>query len=204
MIKRISLVEKQTNNMTDYYKIIGKNNGNFPYHLGVNSLAETGETFNAKPVCAAGGLYYTTVKFIFEYLNYGDRVCRVQIPADAHVVQVENKFKADKIEIMEIVPLDVEGLKWMLERGADIHACDDSALRWSAQYGHLEVVRLLLERGADIHADDDLALRWSAHNGHLEVVRLLLECGADVHADNDFALRWSGDPEIIALLKQYQ
>ncbi|EQD79170.1 ankyrin containing protein, partial [mine drainage metagenome] len=42
-------------------------------------------------------------------------------------------------------------------------------IRTAAGNGELEVVKTLLSGGADIHADDDYALRWSAENGHLEV-----------------------------------
>jgi len=40
---------------------------------------------------------------------------------------------------------------------------DDEALRLSASIGHIDVVTFLVENGADIHAKDDLALRWSAN-----------------------------------------
>ena len=36
------------------------------------------------------------------------------------------------------------------------------------------IVELLLNRGANIHADDDYALRLAAKNGHRETVELLL------------------------------
>ena len=39
----------------------------------------------------------------------------------------------------------------MLEQGADIHAQGDLALRWAAMCGRLEIVKYLIERGADIH-----------------------------------------------------
>ena len=39
-------------------------------------------------------------------------------------------------------------VRLLLDRGANIHANNDEALRISAQYGHVEVVRLLLDRGA--------------------------------------------------------
>jgi len=105
-----------------YWKIIGKNRGNFPYHLGVNSLAETGETFDATPDCTPGGLYFTDIEHILEYLEYGDKMCQLTIPPDAQVVAVGTKFKADKIEILELQPLDIP---FLVERGANIHAGDD-------------------------------------------------------------------------------
>jgi len=224
---------KERNSKT-YWKIIGKNKGDFPYHLGVNSLAETGETFNAAPNCTPGGLYFTDIEHILEYLAYGDKMCQLTIPPDAQVVAVDTKFKADKIEILELQPLDIPFLverganihtdddyplcysaknghlpvvKFLVEHGANIHAGDDCPLRWSARNGHLPVVQFLVERGANIHADDDWPLRWSAENGHLSVVQFLVERGANIHASDDYPLCWSaanGHQAVVDYLKKVQ
>ena len=82
-----------------------------------------------------------------------------------------------------------ETVKFLVAHGANIHAADDEALRCSAQEGHLEVVKLLVTQGANIHADDDYALKWSAACGHLEVVKFLLTQGANIHANDDEALK---------------
>jgi hypothetical protein len=74
-------------------------------------------------------------------------------------------------------------IAYYLDRGANIHALDDdNALRYAAENGHIETVKLLLDRKADIHAMDDYALRYAAHNGHTETVKLLLDRGANIHA----------------------
>ena len=70
------------------------------------------------------------------------------------------------------------GVKRALERGANVHAQDDRALRRAAEYGHKSIVELLLRAGANVHARDDYALRWAAEYGHKEVVELLLKAGA--------------------------
>ncbi|MBB5052697.1 ankyrin repeat protein [Afipia massiliensis] len=96
-------------------------------------------------------------------------------------------------------------VKLLLNRGADIHAMDDKALRLAALKGHTDTVRLLLDRGAEIHAVDDGALRWAAGgNRYTETVRLLLDQGADVHAQNEAALQWAasnGHAETVRLLQ---
>ena len=46
----------------------------------------------------------------------------------------------------------------LLQSGVDVHVCDDGALRWASENGHLEVVKLLLQHGANVHAYDDRAL----------------------------------------------
>lgn len=48
----------------------------------------------------------------------------------------------------------------------------------AAKNGDLNQVKTLVSQGADIHARDDYALRWSAYNGHLEVVEFLKSCEA--------------------------
>ena len=40
----------------------------------------------------------------------------------------------------------------------------------------------LTEKGVDIHAGDDNALRWASYNGHLEVVKYLVQNDANIHA----------------------
>ena len=62
--------------------------------------------------------------------------------------------------------------------GADITAGNNHAVRWAAQMGKIETVRLLLDYGADITAEDNDAVKCAACNGHIEIVRLLIEHGA--------------------------
>lgn len=79
----------------------------------------------------------------------------------------------------------------LLERGADVHACDDYALKWASKNGHRDTVAVLLQHGADVHAEDDCALEWASEDGHRDTVAVLLEHGANVHATNNYALRWA-------------
>ena len=92
-------------------------------------------------------------------------------------------------------------VKYLLERGADIHAQDDKALIESAAKGHLDIVKYLIESGAHIHAQDDYALKLSAYNGHLEVVKYLVERGANIHAQDDYALRFSAEKGYLEIVK---
>ena len=188
-----------------YYKIIGNNFGHFNYKIGLNSLSDNNEEFNQYPEYGPGGLYFCDIKHIFEYLDYGDKVCTVEVPEDAQVVQVGNTFKADKIIITNIYS-ETHIIQLLLERGADIHAGNDYALRWASKNGHIEIVRVLLGNGANVHAKDNYALKWASVQNHPDVVRLLLENGADVHADDNAALRWSskvGHVDIVRILLEY-
>jgi len=98
---------------------------------------------------------------------------------------------------------DLNGVKYLISVGADVHAYYEYSLRSSAKNGHLEVVKYLVSLDADIHVYNDEALRLSAYYGHLEVVKYLISIGADIHANNDGALRYSayyGHIEVIKYL----
>jgi len=84
-------------------------------------------------------------------------------------------------------------VKYLLEKGADIHANNNEALRYASGGGHLSVVQYLVERGADIHTAPDYALIFASDKGHLPVVQYLLEKGADIHANNNWALKYASE-----------
>jgi len=52
-------------------------------------------------------------------------------------------------------------------------------------HGYFSVVQYLVERGSDIHAEGDAALRFASANGHLSIVQYLIEKGAHLRACND-------------------
>src|SRR6185436_3184044 len=94
------------------------------------------------------------------------------------------------------------GLKYFIDQGTSIHTDNDIAIRLSAEYGHLFIVKYLVERyKADIHAYNSYALRKSAENGHLAVVEYLVEHGANVHADDDYSLRHSAENGYFSVVR---
>jgi len=64
-------------------------------------------------------------------------------------------------------------------------------LKQASYEGHLNVVKYLVSKGADIHAGDDESLRWASYEGHLNVVKYLVSKGANVEAWDDWALQWA-------------
>ncbi|KAJ7291164.1 ankyrin repeat-containing domain protein [Mycena rebaudengoi] len=112
----------------------------------------------------------------------------------------------------------------LLDKGADIHARNNGALREAAKAGNTEVVQLLLKHGANVNAADEhtgsaleAAACWDGRYlreagywteptfvaRRLQLVRLLLNKGADVHVRNDGALRAAhkaGYTEVMQLL----
>ena len=88
---------------------------------------------------------------------------------------------------------NMKGLRYFEKIGANIHARNDEALRYSSSNGHLSVVKYLISVGADVHALFDQALRWASSNGYLDVVKYLILVGADVHAEDDEAEIWASE-----------
>ncbi|MBQ2621367.1 MAG: ankyrin repeat domain-containing protein [Thermoguttaceae bacterium] len=86
---------------------------------------------------------------------------------------------------------DINRVKTLLERGADVNAKTDSGesvLESAVQSGNFEMVQFLVERGADVNAKDEwgaTVLHTAAHSGNLEMVQFLIERGADVNAKDD-------------------
>src|SRR5579859_5922117 len=81
---------------------------------------------------------------------------------------------------------DLERVKLLLARKADVNACDDrgrTPLDHAAWNGHKKLVELLLANGAHVHGghprdNQGTPLSRAATNGHREVTELLLAHGA--------------------------
>jgi len=82
---------------------------------------------------------------------------------------------------------DVEKVKTLLDKGADINALDGdcmTSLCLASEHGFTFVVKLLIERGANVNIgckDYYTPLHFATWNGHKEIVDLLLQHGADVN-----------------------
>ena len=62
--------------------------------------------FNPTGTCKPGGMYFTDYLNVPLYVNYGKLIADVTLPDDAKVYVETNKFKADKIIISNIRPLE--------------------------------------------------------------------------------------------------
>ena len=65
----------------------------------------------------------------------------------------------------------------LLERGVDLHAAHDAALREACACGHADIANFLIDHGANVHAHDDEAIQEASANGHAHIVQLLLQHG---------------------------
>ncbi len=84
---------------------------------------------------------------------------------------------------------------------------ENKALTWASYRGSLPVVKYLVEKGADIHFINDYALRYASLNGHLPVVKYLVENKADIHVYDNQPLRWAKEgrhAEVVGYLESLQ
>jgi ankyrin repeat protein len=107
-------------------------------------------------------------------------------------------------------------VKKLVERGADVNKTGWTPLHYAATGGHLEIMNLLLENHAYIDAESPngtTPLMMAAHYGSPAAVKLLLEAGADSTLRNqlgltaiDFAARGNRreSAELIAAARRSQ
>jgi ankyrin repeat protein len=74
------------------------------------------------------------------------------------------------------------------ERPFEFVYAKEKALREASRGGYLEILKYLVDKGADIHTNYDAALRFASSKGHLEIVKYLIEKGLDPHVGDDAAL----------------
>jgi hypothetical protein len=172
-----------------YYKITNKNeiHNDMHYKTGINR--DIKEFFPGGD-CARGGMYFSR-EDILGFLYSGCWIREVTLLPESRVYEnpgAPKKWKTDVFCLGERKPINLETIKYLVNQGANIHAWNDTPLRWAARYGHIDVVRYLVGQGADIHAEDDDALFDAARYGHIDVVKYLVEQGANVHARCEYAL----------------
>jgi ankyrin repeat protein len=89
--------------------------------------------------------------------------------------------------------------------GVNIHVNEGVPIRLAASYGWCEGIKLLLEYGADVRSRGDCAILWATINKHVDAAKLLLDHGAnpkEIHEDipaevKDYAWRL---PKRLAVL----
>lgn len=164
-----------------YYKItnVDENHNGFKYQDGLNVLKQKFND-NSYDHCVIGGLYFTDVEHIFEFLDYGIYVREIMLPLEnpdfKMIKDGKNKYRANMFILGKKYDLDkIETFKMLIEKGANVHAGNEYALRYSIRNGNLEMVKYLIENGADINNKKVLGTIHYVKDRHLEVVKYLIE-----------------------------
>jgi len=123
---------------------------------------------------------------------------------DCFQPSAENRFRKRKYALRYASDngrLDI--VRYLVEKGVNIHTCNDYALKHASEYGHLPVVQYLLENGVNIHVENDYALRIASSKGNLHIVRFLVENGADIHACNNRARKIASEKGHRRIVKYF-
>jgi ankyrin repeat protein len=183
-----------------YYKITNQDETHhgLQYHNGeVTDIIP----FNPQGDCQRGGIYFAR-EDILAFIDYGPWIREVTPVGKIYKNPGSpKKWKAHKVVLGKRRKITLEIIKELIEEGADPKAENSLALRWAADKGHLEIVKLLLPL-SNPKANNSDALRYAALHGHLEVVKLLLPL-SDPEAYNSEALRsaaQNGHLEVVKLL----
>ncbi|XP_061143428.1 BRCA1-associated RING domain protein 1 [Syngnathus typhle] len=97
---------------------------------------------------------------------------------------VKKNHKGETLLHLAAIKGDVEGVKELLDQGADPNLKDNAGwtpLHEACNLGHLAVVETLLSRGSLLNTPgykNDSPLHDAVRNGHIAVVKLLLQFGA--------------------------
>ena len=173
------------------YKVIRKDmtHNGFKYQRGLN--VDT-KPFNPNGSCVAGGLYFfTDLKDLPNWLDYGDYLWEVQVPEGAQCVQDGNKYRADKLILVKRHSLASKNIWKQIAKHADY-----TAIRVAAREGHVEIVKALIGYKAPVNEN---AIYVAAREGHLEVVKTLIEYKAPV---NENAIYWAARKGHLDVVKE--
>ncbi|BCS82762.1 putative ankyrin repeat protein [Cotonvirus japonicus] len=102
-----------------FYKFISDNwiQRDYLYKEGLNILDKSFERHGS---CVPGGLYFTDIEHILDYMGYGKRLVEVTIPFDAQIVEDSmygfRKWRADKIIVKNIgLITEINTIKFLLD-----------------------------------------------------------------------------------------
>lgn len=125
-----------------YFKVVSPwgHNG-LVYHEGYN---EDPLPFNPSGNCEPGGIYFAS-RDIFAFWDYGSEVYEVEPVGEVYENPDEpKKYKAHAVNMKYIgKTCEAKTVKYLVEHGADVHACDDIALQLESEFGRLAVVKYL-------------------------------------------------------------
>ena len=166
----LSGLEFKAKHVTVFYKILRSDlvHHGFKYQLGLNIDTQL---FNPSGSCKSGGLYFTDIKNILDFLDYGEQIALIEVPDDSQIYTENDKFKADKFIIKNIIDDEREILK--LFKINPLKPQSDICL-FAAKNGYLETLKWARANG---RSWNELTCAYAAKNGHLETLKWARENG---------------------------
>ncbi|AVG46781.1 ankyrin repeat protein [Acanthamoeba polyphaga mimivirus] len=166
-----------------FYKFIDENwiQRGFLYKEGLNVLDKPFEKHGS---CVPGGLYFTDIANIHNYLSYGTRLVEVTIPIDAQVVADDydsHKWRADKIIIKNIgIITDVHTIQYLIDKGANFSR--GSFYRFLMENNHLLLKCLSKDLLKNSHKIQKKIKNTKVSHGYYEdnISYLLIKYGAEI------------------------
>ena len=175
-----------------YIKVLTKDlkHREYQWKFGLNKLRPE-EVFDTKNECTHNAFYVCEIKDFFKWMTLYTNMAYVgyvTIPEYAQIVIMEDKIKTNKVILHEpLIPL-VDFIDIAITNNADVHTCDDNALRWASDNGKLDIVKSLIKYGADVNTYHCQAFRMACYSGHLDIVECLIANGVDIDEYKDEAL----------------
>jgi ankyrin repeat protein len=128
---------------------------------------------------------------IFEAAATG-RLDRIRVLLDKNPELVK-AYSPDGWTALHLNFGNLEGVKLLLDRGADINAVSKNKLsatplQGAAAFQKIDLAKLLIERGANVNCrgeEGGSPLHEVAGNGQIEFAKLLLDHGADINAKDN-------------------
>lgn len=122
------------------------------------------------------------------------------------IVKLLTYDNKDELSTLYFLPLGnaskyghLEIVKLLIEKGVDVNAGANYALKLACIYDHLDIIKILIKNGAN-ETDDNLCLSWACNRGNFEMISLLLKNGAKL--TNDILLK--ADPKIKLLFSNFK
>ena len=159
---------------------------NHQYVDGLNILAEP---FTETGSCVSGGLYFTDIDHVHEFLHYGVNLRVVELPySDIDfkcVPDGDNKWRANKIILVDKYSLaDVETYQFLEKNGFCMWEHQDTIFRHAVKNNFMQVVEYLSQKFPKINFCNKRALQIAIINDNLAMVKFLTQKGYC----NDFCL----------------
>jgi len=113
---------------------------------------------------------------------------RQELEQDLHYAAVTNKlWRAEFL---------------LTEKSVDATTRENFCMRWAANGGHVDMIKLLHAHGADVNAKNGEPLLRAVGTKRMEAVEVLLQLGADISLNNHAALRAADAQGDAAILKR--